>query len=82
MDSNNDPAHFHKTTATSTFLIMRVSTKVTALERGRNEVPNSRVAAIFDRIRNVAISIGAVLGLSKFQWGKLMKGILKGPPQS
>jgi hypothetical protein len=76
-----EAAHFYTTSATSTFLVVRTTSTVTAMEKGRNEVPNSLVKALASRIRNVAIAIGAWLGFSKSQWTKLVKGIIKGPPQ-
>jgi hypothetical protein len=76
-----DAAHFYTSSATSTFLIMRVSSIVTALERGRNEVPNNKPLAILNKIRNLVIAVGAWIGISHSQWGKLVKGIIKGPPQ-
>ena len=81
LDNSSDPAHFYRSTATSTFLVVRTSSIVTALEKGRNETPNNGSQSIFGRIRNVAIAIAAWLGISKLQWGKLVKGIIKGPPQ-
>jgi hypothetical protein len=81
-DPGPDPAHFYKSTATSTFLIVRTSSMVTALERGRNEVPNSAPYAIWNKLRNFAVAIGAWFGLAQSQWGKLVKGFIKGPPHS
>lgn len=82
IDPGTKPDHFYKSTATSTFLITRVSTKVTALEKGRNEVPNNNTAGFLNGLRNIVISIGAWIGFSKSQWGRLMKGIIKGPPEN
>ena len=76
---DGDPSHFYMSTATSTFLIMRQSTRVTGVERGRNEVPNGHGGRLLNNIRNVAVAIGAWLGLSKSQWSRLMKGVIKGP---
>jgi len=81
LDNSADTAHFYKSTATSTFVIVRTSSTVTALERGRNEVANNGTLSLFGKIRNLIISAGAWLGISKLQWGKLVKGIIKGPPQ-
>jgi hypothetical protein len=80
---HRDPAaaHFYTSGATSTFLIVRVSSKVTAMEKGRNEVPNGKVRAAISKFRNLLIAVGAWFGLSKSQWTKLVKGIIKGPPQ-
>jgi hypothetical protein len=74
-------AHFYSSTATSSFLVVRTSSIVTALEKGRNEIPNSKPMQILNKFRNLAIAIGAWLGMSQTQWSKLVKGIIKGPPQ-
>ena len=74
-------AHFYTSAATSTFLVVRESTTVSAMEKGRNEVPNNWPAALLSRVRNLAVSVGAWLGLSHTQWGRLVKGFIKGPPQ-
>jgi hypothetical protein len=79
---NGDPSHFYKSAATSTFLITRQSTRVTGVERGRNEVPNGHAAKLVNSIRNIAVAIGAWMGLSKSQWSRLMKGVIKGPPDA
>jgi hypothetical protein len=81
VDAGGDPAHFYKSTATSTFLISRQSTRVTAFEKGRNEIPNGNARKFANSLRNLVIAVGAWLGLSKSQWARLMKGIIKGPPE-
>jgi hypothetical protein len=78
--AGNDPSHFYKSTATSTFLIIRETTKVSAVEKGRNEVPNHGTRRLISAARNLVIAVGAWMGFSKSQWGRLMKGIIKGPP--
>lgn len=81
LDPDTGTAHFYKSSATSTFLVIRSSSRVTAMEKGRNEIPNSIPAALYSRVRNLFVAIGAWIGLSKTQWGKLVRGIIKGPPQ-
>ncbi len=76
-----EAAHFYTSSATSTFLVMRISSIVTALERGRNEVPNDKPFALISKLRNWLVAVAAWLGLSKSQWTKLVKGFIKGPPQ-
>jgi hypothetical protein len=68
-------AHFYTSDATSTFLVYRKSTIVYAMERGRNEVPNSS-GSFLNALRNVFIAIPAMLGFSKPQWQRLVNGIL------
>jgi hypothetical protein len=73
--------HFYTSDATSTFLILRTSSVVKAMEKGRNEVANISGGSIAGKIRNLLVAVGAWLGFSKSQWGRLVKGIIKGPPQ-
>lgn len=76
--SSSVSAHFYSKTATSTFLIIRDSHTVYALERGRNEVPNPS-GNWLSKIRNRLIAIAAMMGLSKPQWQRLMEGLLRPP---
>jgi hypothetical protein len=78
----NAEAHFYTSSATSTFLVMRVSSKVTAMEKGRNEVANNKPGALFSKVRNLFLSVGAWLGLSHSQWSKLVRGVIKGPVET
>ena len=71
------PAHFYTEDATSTFLVQRAGNKVTAAEKGRNEVPNTGAETIRDKVRNTLVGAGASLGLSIPQWKALMEGILE-----
>jgi hypothetical protein len=70
-------AHFFKDDATSSFLVERKGTAITAAVRGRNEVPNASSDKPLDMVRNAVVGIGAILGLSNPQWKSLVKGILK-----
>lgn len=71
-------AHFFKQYATSSFIIEKNGNEVKASVYGRNEIPNTGVSRILDKIRNLFISIGAILGLSKIQWASLVKGLVRG----
>ena len=70
-------AHFFKDGATSTLIIKRNGTVVTASYHGRNEEPNSRDVKLKDKIRNTLVSIGALGGISELQWTSLIKGLLE-----
>lgn len=72
-------AHFYTDDATSTFLVIRYSHTVFALERGKNEVANDSNSWI-SNIRNKLVAFTAMIGFSKPQWKKLVDGILV-PPQ-
>jgi hypothetical protein len=71
-------AHFYTSDATSTFLIIRYSHTVFALERGKNEVPNDSDSWI-TKIRNKVVAIVAMIGFSKPQWQNLVDGLLMPP---
>lgn len=71
------PAHFYTDDATSTFLIQRAGTKLTAAEKGRNEIPNTGSEAFLDKVRNLMVGTAASLGMSKLEWKPLMEGILR-----
>jgi hypothetical protein len=71
------PAHFYNQETTSTFLVQRAGSKVTAAEKGRNEVPNTDAERWTDRLRNSTIAFGASLGMAIPQWKALLEGILE-----
>ncbi|WP_160712868.1 hypothetical protein [Chitinophaga solisilvae] len=70
-------AHFFRQYATSSFVVEKNGNTVRASVYGRNELPNTGVKRLLDKIRNLFISAGAVMGLSKVQWGSLVRGILQ-----
>lgn len=74
-NKTGNSAHFYTDNATSTFLIIRYSHTVFALERGKNEVPNDS-SSFITNIRNKLVALLAMIGLSKPQWQKLMDGLL------
>jgi hypothetical protein len=72
----NDTAHFYTSEATSSFILHRSGNKISAAERGSNEIPNTGTKRIRDKVRNASVAFGAMLGISSVQWRSLMKGIL------
>ncbi|ASK32503.1 hypothetical protein CEY12_21515 [Chryseobacterium sp. T16E-39] len=75
-NKNNDHiAHFYSEQSTSTFIISKENNELTAGIYGRNEVPNSD-AELMDKIRNVFIAVGGMIGISKIQWKALADGLL------
>lgn len=76
---NNDEstAHFYSEDSTSTFIVTREGTKITATVYDRNTKPNTESEGIMDKIRHVAAGIGAILGFSKIQWKGLADGLVK-----
>lgn len=69
-------AHFLEEKATSSFIVKRKGTTISAEVHGRNEKPNTGAEKISDKVRNIMIGAGAILGFAKIQWEKLAKGLL------
>ena len=68
-------AHFYSSKATSTFMISRGNNYIHAAVYGRNESINTN-ACFTDKIRNMFIAIGGIMGFSKIQWKRLSDGLL------
>ena len=75
-DNKEDTAHFFSEDATSNFVVRREGLNITAGVYGRNEVPNTEVHNVVDKTRNAAVGLGAVSGISSFQWNALVKGLI------
>jgi len=74
---DDSTAHFFSDDANSYFLAKRIGTEVSAAVHGRNEQPNTDTNSTLDKIRNVIVAIGAMLGMSKVQWKSLVDGLVK-----
>lgn len=70
-------AHFFASAATSTFVVFRDHRRIIAAVYGRNEHANTDSSRWQDRLRNLAVALGAWLGLSHVQWKSLTKGLLE-----
>ena len=77
MNTDADIAHFFSDAATSSFVAKREGKKVIAGVYGRNEKPNTDTSSITDKIRNTAVALGAISGLSKLQWKSLTAGLME-----
>ncbi len=75
-DNAKETAHFFQPDATSTFMVVREKNIVKAEIHGRNELPNVQQETKLDSLRNAFMALGAILGFSKFQWKKLVKGLV------
>lgn len=73
---SENAAHFFTDESTSTFIIQRRRTLVTATYHGRNERPNVNTESILDNVRNSIIASGAFSGISETHWKKLIKGFI------
>lgn len=69
--------HFFTEDATSNFFVERKGRVVTAMVRGRNELPNTDTPGVVNKIRNAVIAVAAMAGLNTPQWKALVKGILE-----
>lgn len=69
-------AHFFEARATSSFIVTREDTKLSAEVHGRNEKPNKKSKKLSDKIRNTVTGTLATAGIAKIQWQKLVKGLL------
>lgn len=76
LNSQQDVAHFFSDSATSSFIVKRSGTLVTAGVYGRNEKPNTGAEKLVDKIRNTAVAIGAITGFSKLQWKSLVNALV------
>jgi hypothetical protein len=73
----DNAAHFFDKNATSTFIIRRIGKVVYASYHGRNEIENTKVISLIDKIRNFFVATAAKKLFSKFQWSALLKGFLQ-----
>ena len=76
-EAGTDTAHFYEEEATSSFIVERSGTRVSAGVYGRNEVPNTKVYRLMDKLRNLIISLSTKLGFQKPQWKSLVVGLLR-----
>jgi hypothetical protein len=74
---NAGTAHFLKEEATSSFVITRDGTRVSATVYGRNEVPNTDAEGTMDKVRNAIIGATGAIGISKIQWKALVSALLE-----
>lgn len=77
VSGNNEIAHFFEEGATSTFILQLQNKTVSASYYGRNEVPNTDVERLTDKVRNALVGMAAYVGISEIHWKALLKGFLK-----
>jgi hypothetical protein len=75
-DSKNI-AHFYEATATSSFIVTREGTTLTASIIDHNTKPNDEGDSVMDKVRHITVGAGALSLFSKLQWNNLAKGIIK-----
>lgn len=72
----SETAHFYSQDATSSFIVSRDDTQITALIIDRNLQPNTDATSLIDKVRDVVIGVSAIAGLSKIQWQGLADGLV------
>ncbi len=70
-------AHFYDSGSTSTFIVTREGTRLSASIIDCNIKPNEEAASLTDKIRNTAVGISAIATFSKVQWQQLANGLIK-----
>jgi len=75
--SKNETAHFYAADASSNFILTRENSKLTAWIVDRNIKPNDHATSLTDKVRDVAVGIGAMGMFSKVQWQGLAEGLIK-----
>ena len=71
------PAHFYSEESTSSFIVERQGSKITASVHDRNTKPNTDAERPLDKIRDVVVGAAGALTFSKVQWQKLTDGLVK-----
>ncbi len=72
----NQIAHFYNKVSTSSFIISREGTKITASIIDRNIKPNEDNSTTIDKLRNVPVAKSAINMFSKAQWQNLANGLV------
>jgi len=75
--SNPNVAHFFADKSTSTFVVTREGSFVTASIYDRNIEANEETKQPLDKLRNAVVGLGAKHGFSKLQWQALTQGLVK-----
>jgi hypothetical protein len=76
LNDQEDVAHFLDNHSTSTFIVSRMGTRITAEIFGNNETANTSSDSLIDKVRNVATAVASWLGFSNVQWSTLAKAIV------
>jgi hypothetical protein len=74
---NSNIAHFYAGQSTSTFVVTREHSKLTASVYDRNIESNEESKELLDKVRNAVVGLGAKQGFSKLQWQALAEGLLQ-----
>lgn len=71
-----ETAHFYSHESTSTFLVSRDGTTVTAEIHDRNAKPNEDATRTVDNIRDTVLAVVGIITFSKIQWQSFTDGLI------
>jgi hypothetical protein len=74
--STDKTAHFYSSESTSTFIVKREETMVTAEIHDRNTKPNDAATRTADIIRDAVVGTMGALTFSKIQWQRFTDGLV------
>lgn len=74
--NNGETAHFYSSDATSSFVVRRAGSVVSAEVHDRNTKTNEESTGVIDTLRNTVTGLAGLIGFSKIQWQILTDGLL------
>ena len=77
LTANDDVAHFYSNESNSSFIVTREKNKIIATVSDTNTKPNKESHDLTDKLRDVAVGMGALSAFSKIQWKNLVDGLIK-----
>ncbi len=80
LSSNDSIAHFYSEESTSTFIVTRENNTIKASVYDVNTKPNTNSESLTDKMRHVAVGLGALSAFSKMQWKALAEGLVNPNP--
>jgi len=75
--TKNETAHFYTDEATSNFIVTREGANISAWIIDCNIKANNQPESLTDKIRDIAVGLGALTMFSKIQWQNLAEGLVK-----
>jgi hypothetical protein len=76
LTNRGDTAHFYSHESTSTFIVARQGSIVSASVFDRNSKKNSDAELVTDRIRDGIVASAAIISFSHIQWKNLTNGLV------
>ena len=70
-------SHFYSDESTGSFIVTREKNRISSWIIDRNIKPNDEAESLTDKIRDVAVGMGAMGKFSEIQWQNLASGIIR-----